>query len=122
MSEPQPGVLPAEYVAVLHDLARDPDHADAVRQMVTGLDDAALTEAVAPMPTSWRADDYALFCRDRRVRDAELRRRIAASLDEWIETGGWNWRTGGIDPVDRGRIAEWTGRQFDAELTAWRGH
>ncbi|QTI67766.1 hypothetical protein QNM97_07590 [Gordonia sp. L191] len=125
MSDRAHSPLPPEYVAVLRDLAREPARTEEIRSMVAGLDgvtgvEAGLIDAVLPLPSTWRPDDHALFCRDRRVRDAELRRRIDAALDEWIESGGWSWRSGGVDAEDHRRIAELTRREFEAELADHR--
>ncbi|MAU84189.1 hypothetical protein VX037_07475 [Gordonia sp. Z-3] len=110
--------MPREYLEVLRSLALDPTIRPLVREAVFDLNSESLTDSVIPMPTSWRSDDYRLFCEDRRVRHAELARRVNQAVDDSIE---WGARThlAGVQTEEREAIEAWTRDQFERELRAW---
>jgi hypothetical protein len=111
--------IPAEYLAVLRDLGADPRNRAKIGDVVGALGDQTITDTVFPMPAQWRSDDYALFRADARVCEAEYRRRLAVAIDEWIDTGGWSWRSGGLAPADLNRIGAWVRAQLDDEINNW---
>lgn len=110
--------LPAAYVDVLRELARDPSKAMIVREVVGGLNSRALTDLIFPMPTEWSSTDYELFQTDERVRYAEYERRVALAVDEWeLISGGYG---SGPSRQERRDLEEWTRERFLNEIRHWK--
>ncbi|MDY6807415.1 MAG: hypothetical protein SW127_00185 [Actinomycetota bacterium] len=110
--------LPEGYLEVLRDMALDPRIRPLVREAVFDMNSESLIDSVMPMPSSWRSDDYRLFCEDRRVRCAELARRIDQAVDDSMEWG-MRSRVSGVREEEREAIEAWTRDQFERELRAW---
>lgn len=115
---PEPS-LPPEYIALLQDMPLDVAVRTELRHVAFAAGDDALASALFPMPTSWRTDDYRLFCTDRRVRTSELARRVSEASNESLENGALDPLTGASEEMER-EIEEWTREQFFRELKAWR--
>ncbi|MHC3004617.1 hypothetical protein [Gordonia sp. GN26] len=115
MSEPR---LPAAYVDVLREMARDPSRTMIVREVVGELNSPAIADLIFPMPTEWSSTDYELFHADERVRYAEFERRVELAVDEWMLT----YRGYGNGPDLQGRrdLEEWTREQFLNEIRHWK--
>ena len=112
--------LPRAYVEILRDMAEDEATSGWVRGVLADVGDRALTTEVFPMPTQWRSDDYALFCADPRVRQAEVTRRVSLALDDQIDTQirMGNYRE--VSESDRHATIEWVRDCLMAEIAQWR--
>ena len=115
---PQRG-FPPEYIALLQDMPLDDELRVELRHVAFAAGDEALASALFPVPASWRSDDYRLFCTDRRVRSAELARRVSEASDESLENGALTPMAEESEAMERD-IEAWTREQFFRELDAWR--